>query len=149
GVELWTVGTLKLERFLTTDQSGVGRLAFSPDGKWIATAGTANQIHLLDPERGEAVGAVHAEMGPLHDVAFAPDGRSLTVVGEGGVKVWDVGPNPATPTLELRTGMRLRHSAAVYFVRYTPDGKFLATSDLGGGLTLWNSATGKPAATLR
>ncbi len=73
----------------------VNALAFSKDGRWIATSGaTANEkaweVILWDAKTGEAKQAFPKLTEPVHVVAFSPDGKTLAVCGGGG---WGDGEN--------------------------------------------------------
>src|SRR6202030_4137330 len=76
---------------------GVNGVAFSPDGKLLATADGDGTVGLRDPATGQAAGApLPAETGPesyVNEVAFSPDGKLLASAdGDGTVRLW----NPAT-----------------------------------------------------
>ena len=65
-------------------------LAFSPDGRWLASAGYEN-VQISDV----ATGAVRLTLkrpgsGPIRDIAFAPDGRSVAACGNQVVWIWDI-----------------------------------------------------------
>ena len=70
-ITLWDIATLKPKR--TLDQALGAAVAFSRDGKLLASAEDNNRVHLWDVESGEQLAEDHAMMGPLYDVALAPD----------------------------------------------------------------------------
>jgi WD40 repeat protein len=68
----------------------VTALAFSPDGKLVASVSRDGALVLWDAEAGVEATRLTPKAGPLTDVAFSPDGRLLAASTESGrVLVWD------------------------------------------------------------
>ena len=133
----------------TTGASGGGALvravAFSPDGKILASADSAGYIRLWNTATGEPVGSPlpvdpHNEAG-VTAVAFSPDGRVLTSAG-GGVQFWDAATGARITAAEPD------HDGSVTELAFSPDGATMATASSSGYVRLWNTATrrmvGKP-----
>jgi WD40 repeat protein/Flp pilus assembly protein TadD len=84
--------------FTLKRELGLFRVAFSPDGRRLATSGVAAQV--WDASTGERVGAPIPASGTVWVLRFSPDGRWLIVGGEGNAaRVWDPETGqPVTPS---------------------------------------------------
>lgn len=66
-------------------------VAFSPDGRWLASGGMDNVVRLWDAKSGKLVRALMGHTDVINDVAFSPDGRQLaSASSDGTIKVWAV-----------------------------------------------------------
>ena len=95
-------------------------IAFSPDGKWIASSGNDSTIKVWDAETGADIFTLTGHTGPTFGVLFSSDGGSLiTSSVDGTVKVW-VLPKPGESIPEPLT--LYGNTGAVYRVALSPDG---------------------------
>jgi squalene-hopene/tetraprenyl-beta-curcumene cyclase len=139
-------------------------LAFSPDGKTLASAGggqlegrdggAKGEVKLWDVLTGKELRTIAVENGIVFDAKFTPDGKQLaTASGSGSavpvvpgeIRLW----NPATGELVRKLQS---HHRGVYGVAFSSDGKWLASGGLAaivegkrvdGELTVWDLQTGK------
>jgi WD40 repeat protein/serine/threonine protein kinase len=111
----------------------VVRLAFSADGRWLATAGIDGRARVLDAQTGEQVHKLTGFVGTLRDVAFHPDGKQLAAVGDTPeVRLWDLESGELLRTIRGPTNI-------VESVAFSPDGRRLATGDHDGLVKVWEA----------
>ncbi len=89
-VTLVDAETGSVRRRLKGAQQGVSALAFSPDGRMLASAGGDRQITLWDLATGHVETRFCDEMGSVKALAFSPDGASLAFAGpNAAVRIWN------------------------------------------------------------
>ena len=144
-VHVWSAESGKIiHRLDLTDyksQWGIRCVAFSPDGKLIATGGSRlhghpDTLRIWDADTGRQMRAIRAHGNQsVDDLAFSPDGRRIvTAAEERSVVVWDV-----------ETGDELvRVRGLEYHVRvaFSPDGRRIVTSDWSKRIRFWDTQTG-------
>lgn len=147
-IMLWNVATGATIATLTGDTHAnsvdqVLCVAFSPDGKTLASTYMDGTARLWDVATGTIARTLTGETGGgVGSVAFSPDGKTLA--GGSGAKdaqLWD----PATgTTLATLAG----HTAPVMTVAFSPDGRILASAGDDHTIRLWDVAARKTVATL-
>ena len=125
-----------LVRFLQGAHSSVNELAFSGDGRLLASAnGNANShdnaVHLWSVPAGVALRRLEGEGLPLTAVALSPGGRLAAAGDEAGrVMLWDIRTgHRAAPVLHLPVD-RIRKS--IKSLAFSPDGSLLAVGTCAG-----------------
>jgi RNA polymerase sigma factor (sigma-70 family) len=117
-------------------------IAYSPDGKTLASVGHEQAIYLWDADSGRCLQRLPGHSRFCRAVAFSPDGSRLASCGEDlVVRVWDTA-----------TGRQLHalhgHRGEPTSVAFSPDGTCLASGAWNGTIRLWDVPTGKALGTL-
>jgi WD40 repeat protein/uncharacterized caspase-like protein len=124
-------------------RSDIMTIAFSPDGKTLATGGYDYTIALWDLGTGKERKTLEGHKEDILSVAFSPDGKTF-VSGSRDftIKIWNLVTGKVVHTLS-------GHTNGVLSVAISPDGKTLASGDADQALKIWDLGTGKLLATLQ
>lgn len=123
------------------------RIAFSPDGRLLASAGgsTPNisaRVDLYDVPGRRWIRRYAGHSRSVCDVRFSPDGRRLVTASmDGSVKVWPVEPTRLSVDLE-------GHDQAVWTLAFDASGRRLVTGAFDNTARVWDLETGHLLKTL-
>ncbi len=122
----------------------VHAVAFSPDGRLIATGSADKTIRIWDAatgQRKERIPHTHE----VYCLAFSPDGQALASGGtDRAVTLWDVASG------EKKKALADVSDQPVVWLRFAPDGRRLATFGVGKSQApIWDLTSGKQVATLK
>jgi WD40 repeat protein len=109
----------------------VSAVAFSPDGKLLATASADKTVKFWNATTGQLEATVDAHTDIVTSVAFSKDGKQFATASfDGTAKVWN------TATRELLHTFR-GHRGAVLTVAFNPNGRALAAGGIDGTVRVW------------
>ncbi|KAM0147384.1 hypothetical protein ACHAPG_010625 [Botrytis cinerea] len=122
--------------------SSVSSVAFSQDGKIVASGSGDKTIRLWDTATGKSLQTLEGHSGYVFSVAFSPNGK---MVASGSydktIRLWDTITGKSLQTLE-------GYSGSVFSVAFSPNGKMVASGSSDKTIRLWDTITGKSLQTL-
>ncbi|MEW5961347.1 MAG: WD40 repeat domain-containing protein, partial [Chloroflexota bacterium] len=133
-----------LSQPLTGHAGFITAVAFSPDGRTLASSSADGTVRLWDVSTAQEIGPpLTGHTGWVLDLAFSPDGHTLASAGtDQTIILWDVANEDDTdrPLAYALTG----HQGAVLSVAFSPDGQTLASGSTDGTIRLWDVAGRRP-----
>jgi len=154
-VKLWDVTTTQqadgtgggawvhLRETLNTGMARMHRIAWSPNGRFLASCSFERTIWLWDAEQHSYRAPLQGHSAAVYDLAFTPDSRTLISGSQDGtLRVWDVATGQCTRVMESYTGSLLG-------VDWSPDGAQLVSVGTEGLVTIHAVTGGEPIKTLR
>ncbi len=138
-VRLWDIaGKSREGALLCKHTNWVRCVAFSPDGKLLASGGEDRQLWVTDVATGRLL-KKFVRTGWVNDVMFSPDGKTLASVSDGpdtAVHLWNVA--------DWKETQLPGHTHHVQSVDFSPVAPILATSGSDGTVRFWDLSTMPP-----
>jgi WD40 repeat protein len=137
--------TMHIIHTLTGHTAGVMDVAYSLDGKYLATAADDGKAILWEvkPDGIQELFTV-SHAASIRGVTFSPDGKRFATGSEDGTaKIWDVATGQALLTLIEQESLAMGYFKGAIQVDFSPDGKLIATANLDGVPKVWDATTGE------
>ncbi len=127
----------------TQHDAWVSSVAWSPNGRLIASGAWDHFVHIWDARRGKLIHMYEGHTQSVKSVAWSPDGSYLASGGwDNFVHVWEPGTGTTLPN-------SFRHEAQVETVAWSPDGKYIASAGHDGLVLVWKASNKRLICTYR
>jgi RNA polymerase sigma factor (sigma-70 family) len=139
-IRAWQTETGKeLRQWQGKLQGTLRHLAFSPDGRLLASADSSSGVYIFEAALDKQVRRLKGDEQMVSTAAFSPNGILLATAGyDATIRLW-----------EVNTGMELGqlrgHEGKINSVAFSPGGKMVASGGQDGTVRLWEVFTGKEA----
>lgn len=136
-VTVWDAATGDKISQWTGHQDSIVSISASLDGKWIGSGSRDKTAILWDAATGTVIYTLPHE-SIVSTVAFSPDSQLLlTAEQNGNLHLWDV-------TTGEEVSHFTQHTAGVYFVDFSPDGRYIVSSSAAdSNIFVWEVQTGE------
>ena len=137
GIWVYDAYTYKETALLTRHTwAEMSAIAFSPDGKTLASTSWDDPIRLWDVYTGQPRVTLTGYVNDTNAIVFSPDGKTLAIANANEILLWDAETGVQQTVLKGHTG-------SVKAIKLMPDGRRLVSTSADGTIRVWNILTGQ------
>ncbi len=134
-IRLLDPNTGQVKRIIPGLLKPTNALAFSPDGRLLASGDGTGTLRIIDTQSGSAY-SLKGHTKDIYGVAFSPDARQVATAGlDGTVRLWDLGGRKSR-ILDGKVPLGYRCLA------WSPDGRWIAAGGLDQTIHVWDGTSG-------
>ncbi len=138
-VELYDSSTGDKVRTFDSRAAGSYAVAFSANGRWLASGSKDKTVRLWDTATGREMPALVGHTGYITSISFSHDGRWLASASlDRTIRLWDT-------TAEQETRKLTGHEGTVDAIAFSPDGRWLASASYDKTVRVWDVGPGREA----
>lgn len=140
-------------RVLKGHSPWIRSIAFSPDGKKIASGADDRTIRIWNAETGKQIGVLNGHLGSIYSIAFSPNGKYIASGSDDNtIRIWDAATGEPKKTLAFfQEGAQERPKPSavlsspeyILAVTFSPDGKRIVSGCNDNTIHIWDVKTGE------
>ena len=135
-LNLWSISPMQLKKNFTHGEA-FNSIAYSPDGKLVASGNDNGSIKIWDVSTGKRIQKISGHQSEkIHTAAFQPDSAIITIGTKSEIQLWNVQTGDLVKTVP-----EPRYN--VYSVKYSDDNQLIATGGESKKARLWDAQTGR------
>jgi WD40 repeat protein/predicted Ser/Thr protein kinase len=132
-IDIWDAQSLHRSAKLTGHTGTVYSVAFSSDGRRLASAGSDRTVRVWDVATAKCLTVITGHTNVVFATAFHPDGKRLASAGrDRAIWLWDVATGQEMARLE-------GHTNYVFSLAFSPDGTSLVSGSGDGTVRIWDT----------
>ena len=142
-IQLWDAHSGRIISVHSGHTDSVNTLAFSPDGKTIASGSKDQTIRIWSVKSGKTINTLAGHLGSVNTLVFSPNGKIIASGSEDNtIRLWDAQSGEVINTL-------IGHSDTIKSLAYSPDGKVITSGANDKTARLWDAKSGELINTLK